>query len=569
MRKAYSYIRMSTETQLKGDSLRRQLLASKEYAEQNDLEIVDNINGQPLRDLGVSAFEGKNNKIGAFALFISELENGKIEPNSVLLVESLDRLSREKVSVALAQFISIINQGIEIVTLIDKHVYNKSLIDNNTGALFISLAVMVRANEESETKSKRLRACWSNKRKIADVKPLTKLGPAWLKYSAENERFEIIPERVKIVELIFDMCINSGGLFAIARHLNENNVPVFGGGKIWYRSYIGKIINNRSVLGEFQPHTVKEAKRQKTGDPILDYFPIVVSEQQFLLAKIAVSRRTANGKGRKGLSFSSLFSGLVYCGNCNFAMLLRNRGGSEKSSKCLVCVNQLSRAGCKSREWNLADLDSIIFPHLKEINFDDLISENSKPPKISHEDNIEVLKVKLDSKEKEIDNNLSLAANHSGAVRARISVKIEVLQSAIDQIKIDIDVAHRALSEDAFLNDVGSSQKLKELIDKLQLNKDDYIFRSSVNQMLTRLIRRIKLIESNESFVPWEIVEQSPELIGFRKTAIARKTRNIENIVNTKEFEKFYKNYNRKISIFYKSGATRHILWGDNISFGK
>ena len=44
-RKAYSYIRMSTDTQLKGDSLRRQLEASKAYAENHNLELVDNIDG--------------------------------------------------------------------------------------------------------------------------------------------------------------------------------------------------------------------------------------------------------------------------------------------------------------------------------------------------------------------------------------------------------------------------------------------------------------------------------------------------------------------------------------------
>jgi hypothetical protein len=49
--KAYSYIRMSTDLQLKGDSLRRQLEKSTVYAEENDLDLVDE---SRLQDIGIS-----------------------------------------------------------------------------------------------------------------------------------------------------------------------------------------------------------------------------------------------------------------------------------------------------------------------------------------------------------------------------------------------------------------------------------------------------------------------------------------------------------------------------------
>ena len=83
MRKAYSYIRMSTDTQLKGDSLRRQLEASEKYAKDNGLELLDSIDGISLKDIGVSAFKSKNIQKGVLSLFLDALENGKIKPNSV------------------------------------------------------------------------------------------------------------------------------------------------------------------------------------------------------------------------------------------------------------------------------------------------------------------------------------------------------------------------------------------------------------------------------------------------------------------------------------------------------
>lgn len=128
-KKAYSYIRMSTETQLKGDSLRRQLEASENYAKNNNLELVDSIDGLSLKDIGVSAYKGKNAQKGVLSVFLDALESDKIPENSVLLIESLDRLSRDKLSEALPQFMSIINKGVEIVTLADNQRYTKEIIN--------------------------------------------------------------------------------------------------------------------------------------------------------------------------------------------------------------------------------------------------------------------------------------------------------------------------------------------------------------------------------------------------------------------------------------------------------
>lgn len=53
MRTGYSYIRFSTPDQLRGDSYRRQLDQSVEYAAQQNIELDTTLD---LNDLGVSAF---------------------------------------------------------------------------------------------------------------------------------------------------------------------------------------------------------------------------------------------------------------------------------------------------------------------------------------------------------------------------------------------------------------------------------------------------------------------------------------------------------------------------------
>src|SRR5437588_1867563 len=91
---AYSYIRMSTDVQLKGDSLRRQLEKSRAYAESHNLELVEDFR---LEDLGVSAFKGANADNGALGKFLEAVRANAIQKGSYLLVESLDRLSRQQV----------------------------------------------------------------------------------------------------------------------------------------------------------------------------------------------------------------------------------------------------------------------------------------------------------------------------------------------------------------------------------------------------------------------------------------------------------------------------------------
>ena len=104
--KAYSYIRMSTEKQISGDSLRRQLQASREYAAELGLELDDT-----HRDMGVSAFTGENAQTGKLAKFNELVQTGQIAKGSYLIVESLDRLSRQNVLDALPKFLDLINAG--------------------------------------------------------------------------------------------------------------------------------------------------------------------------------------------------------------------------------------------------------------------------------------------------------------------------------------------------------------------------------------------------------------------------------------------------------------------------
>lgn len=341
---AYSYIRFSTLDQLNGDSLRRQSEDSQKWAEENGYTLDSS-----LKDLGVSAFKGKNKSEGALARFLTQIEAGKITKGSVLIIESLDRLSRETPLNAFKLLAGILQSGINVVSLVDGNYYSEDSI-NELGTLVTSLVTMSRAHMESDHKSKRIGAAWENKRKQAkeNKTPISKKCPCWLNLSKDRSSYVIDSKRAKIVKQMFDLTINGYGKRKIASYLNEKKIKNWGRGIGWRESYISKILKNRAVLGELQLFKNSNGKRTPEGEPISNYYPVIIDENIFYQAQEMIDSRKNKG-GRRGVGFSNLFAGMCRCADCNNNMVYINKGNTPKGGKYLVCDTNLRKAGCKNK----------------------------------------------------------------------------------------------------------------------------------------------------------------------------------------------------------------------------
>lgn len=162
----YSYVRFSSKKQEKGDSLRRQSTGGEEWIARNaDKGYV--AARLTLHDIGVSAFRGKNKHTGALKLFLQEIESGRVQPGAILLVEHLDRLSRQGVGEAYALFTQILNAGVHIAVLKPyEQIYSRESVNDLVG-LLLPLIYFYLAFIESKTKSDRLRNVWDHKREKA------------------------------------------------------------------------------------------------------------------------------------------------------------------------------------------------------------------------------------------------------------------------------------------------------------------------------------------------------------------------------------------------------------------
>ena len=353
---AYSYIRFSSPEQSKGDSHRRQLEKSSQYALAHGLTLDDTLS---FNDLGKSAFRGNHATTGGLGLFIAAIDEGKIEDSSYLLIENLDRLSRQPPVEALNLLQSIVNRGVTVVTLADGRTFTKESLRSDATSLLVSIIVMFRAHEESKVKGERVRAAWGRKKQVdaRDGKPITKMIPKWLR--VVDDRFELIEEKAAVVRRVFDLATKEGlGQRAICTVMNQEGHPTTGiAGKSWTETTVRRILLNPAVMGRYQPYSYDAddpRKRVEQGDPIEEYFPVVISSDQFHDAQ-RLRRDALLPRGpRAATGANTFFTGMVFCGNCGSAM---NRKGASKYDPTprLRC-----KMTCGMQSWKAPPLEAAV-----------------------------------------------------------------------------------------------------------------------------------------------------------------------------------------------------------------
>lgn len=148
-------MRFSDPRQATDHSSERQTTYAAKWAAEHGLALDESLT---MRDKGLSAYHQWHIKSGALGVFLAAVEDGKIPSGSVLVVEGLDRLSRAEPMVAQVQLTSIVSAGLTVVTASDGQAYNRETLKKDPMKLIYSLWVMIRAHEESETKSVRVTA---------------------------------------------------------------------------------------------------------------------------------------------------------------------------------------------------------------------------------------------------------------------------------------------------------------------------------------------------------------------------------------------------------------------------
>ena len=284
-------------------------------------------------------------------------------------MESLDRLSRDRILEAQALFLQIVSAGVTIVTLLDQRSYSAESLNANPTDLIISLVYMMRANEESSTKSSRLRAAYAARR---DDKAIGYHGshcPGWLRPNADKTGYEVVPEKAAIVQRIFREALAGRGLQMIARDLNQENVPMLRSGnqkgKIWARALIRHYLHSTLVLGTYTPcrgELVDGKIRFMPVEEKLDYYPAIVSVEDWTRMR---DRRVAwaeHHKSTSRMTVANILARLARCPKCGRSMIMmRNHYPNQRY---LTCMAWREGRAC-SDEW-------VRFPEIEDVFLSDV-----------------------------------------------------------------------------------------------------------------------------------------------------------------------------------------------------
>lgn len=259
--KVYSYRRFSSGRQASGHSLERQTESARRWCKEHGYQLDE---GLALADLGVSAYSGDNASRGALSGFLAAAETGRIPKGSILLVESLDRLSRAAIPEAVGLLTSIVRAGVRVVSLIDGHEWNEKTIEDSTSFL-LSVLLFSRAHEESSTKAKRVSEQFQKKRKSGLPVVSYGHGPGWATPKEDRSGWQVDTAKAEVVVRVFELAAAGNGGIAIARKANQEGWPLpwrvrKNTSTRWEHTGVSRLLRDRRTLGEWRKLAVQASR---------------------------------------------------------------------------------------------------------------------------------------------------------------------------------------------------------------------------------------------------------------------------------------------------------------------
>ncbi|EMC8472609.1 recombinase family protein [Enterobacter hormaechei] len=369
--KLYSYVRFSSAKQREGNSLERQQDTALRIASRYDLEL----DTTAFHDLGMSAFKGKNAHEGKLSEFIKQI-GIKVPVGSWLVVENLDRISRDDAWSALDIFKSILSKGIVIVTGMDEKVYKYADVKNNPTDLIISLLMFTRAHDESLTKKNRVESQARSlirhnltRKSGTPAKSIESVGQNVWWVDTKSGYVTPHPMYFSAAQKIIELKQSGETLLGIQRYLNKHYPAPK---KRIYKDQTGQALTPKTeqwgkhLIRTFLNPTVHRQKvftldkRDESGaimcDPdtdaplketltIPDYYPALMSEIDYLtLSKLdrhrAITRSSSKYPEGNPEPEIPLLSGIgiLFCGKCGSFMF---KSGSSKNKYRYICGSKI------------------------------------------------------------------------------------------------------------------------------------------------------------------------------------------------------------------------------------
>lgn len=342
----YAYIRYSTRRQGADDkdSVTRQKASIRAIAARHGVEVPEE---NFFYENGVSAYTGENSKTGKLKDLIDQIENLSIAPGDFVFVESIDRLSRQRLLQAKDLVYGILKKGVILVTTMDGYIYKLHEDQADIMKQDIMLTVISsRAHEESLTKSNRRKSAWKKAKTEAEETGIVfnkNRLPYGVIFDEKTNTLVIDKKAQEEIEFILENLKREGVTSTIKK---ANAFAAIN----WTQARVKDIFDTKYVLGYFMSQTKIDGK-MVLDKHIENYYPKIVSASLFLEAKEAMTnRKVKKHQGRVTQNNANIFRHSCFCERCGKSLVFMNNYNSKGSRYFyMTCQQNIENGNCKNR----------------------------------------------------------------------------------------------------------------------------------------------------------------------------------------------------------------------------
>ena len=407
MKTAVIYARYSSERQTE-QSIEGQLRVCNEYAERNDIVIVDTYIDR--------AMTGKNDKRTAFQKMLKD--SFKKNWNYVIVYRT-DRFGRNKYEIAINKHTLKIN-GIKLLSAME------NIPDTPEGIILESLLEGMAEYYSAELAQKVTRGMNESR-----LKGQFTGGKVLYGYKVENKKVLIDEETSGIVKYIYEQYINDVIVDDIIKDLTAKGITK--DGKPFKRSTVYDMLANEKYIGIL---------RHK-DEVFTNIYPRIISDDVYQIVKSKIEK---NRHGRKDVKSKYLLSRKMHCGYCGAVMYGESgtskdkvtrryyKCGSKKNGSKMCIKSQL-----KKEEIEELLVDTTLKTFNKE-NLNFIADELTKGSRIETEEQAVLTALEKEQTEIEKSINNLVSAMEQGIILESTKSRLEELEKQRNEIKTKITI---------------------------------------------------------------------------------------------------------------------------------
>jgi hypothetical protein len=182
--------------------------------------------------------------------------------------------------------------------------------------------------------------------------------------------------KAKTVRLIFKLARDGYGIVAITERLNRGGVKPIARASHWARAYVAKILTSRAVTGEYQPFTRRGGKKRRPdGEPIPNYFPAVIAEDEWHAVQAAVAARR-NKPGRPAKAGVNIFQGLLRDARDGATLRIANKSNKPGGQTLISAAAVNGLPGSRAVSFPFVTFERAFLALLREIDPREVIGED-------------------------------------------------------------------------------------------------------------------------------------------------------------------------------------------------